>query len=46
MQAVERVGLHNLVEEAAGLEEVNCLMLPVLLKFSFFEVEVWTYTVA
>ena len=39
VQAVERVGLHNLVEEEAGLEEGNCRMLPVLLKFSLFVLE-------
>ena len=34
-QAVERAGLHNLVEEKAGLEEGNWRMLPVLFIFSF-----------
>ena len=32
VQAVERVGLHNLVEEEAGLEEGYCRTLPVLLE--------------
>ena len=39
MQAVERVGLHNLVEEEAGLEEGNYRMLTVLLKVSFVVLE-------
>ena len=30
MQAVERVGFHNFVEEEAGLEEGNCRTLLVL----------------
>ena len=36
VHAVERAGFQNFVEEEAGLEEGNCLTLPVLLVKSFY----------